>query len=431
MPPETQTAAAPATPPPAPATRADCNAEIRALIQTACLSRDLADHLIDRDASVEDARAAIRHSELAAPRPTVQVIREADQPDAFVRAAGEALYARQHPAHQLSEPARPWAYASTLDLARESLRRARQDATGWNAEETIRRALHTTSDFPALLTEGANRTLREGYDPAEAVLKTVARQTTAKDFRAKTKLQLGEMPLPAKINEHGEYKYGSRAEATESYAIDRYGVIFSISGKALVNDDLGAFTDLTGQAGKGAAEFEAQFLTDLVVGAAGAGPVMADGKPVFHADHGNLASSGAAVDATTLSAARLAMRRQTSLAGRPINVTPTFLLVPPELETKAEQAIAAIQPIESDAVNPFAGKLKLLVEARLTNATRWYLIGDPARFEGLEYAYLQGAEGPQVETRAGFEVDGLEVKVRLDFGAAFLDWRPWYMNAGT
>jgi hypothetical protein len=43
---------------------------------------------------------------------------------------------------------------------------------------------------------------------------------------------------------------------------------------------------------------------------------------------------------------------------------------------------------------------------------------------------LQGSEGPQVTTRAGFEVDGVEIKVSLDFGAAFLDWRSWYKNDG-
>mgnify|MGYP001157463553 CR=1 FL=1 len=39
--------------------------------------------------------------------------------------------------------------------------------------------------------------------------------------------------------------------------------------------------------------------------------------------------------------------------------------------------------------------------------------------------------GPQVETKAGFEVDGMQFKVRLDFGAGYLGWRSWYMNPGA
>ncbi len=100
----------------------------------------------------------------------------------------------------------------------------------------------------------------------------------------------------------------------------------------------------------------------------------------------DLAASGGALSETTLSAARLAMRKQKGLAKRPINVTPKFLIVPLELETTAEKLLASIQATTSGDVNPFAGKLELLVEARLTSTTRWYVTADPAMIEGLEYA---------------------------------------------
>ena len=29
-----------------------------------------------------------------------------------------------------------------------------------------------------------------------------------------------------------------------------------------------------------------------------------------------------------------------------------------------------------------------------------------------------------------FEVDGVQIKVRLDFGGGFVDWRGWQTNAG-
>ncbi|WP_337876393.1 hypothetical protein [Elioraea sp.] len=42
-----------------------------------------------------------------------------------------------------------------------------------------------------------------------------------------------------------------------------------------------------------------------------------------------------------------------------------------------------------------------------------------------------GGEGPQVETKAGWDVDGVEIRIILDFGAGFNDWRGWYANAGA
>jgi hypothetical protein len=55
----------------------------------------------------------------------------------------------------------------------------------------------------------------------------------------------------------------------------------------------------------------------------------------------------------------------------------------------------------------------------------------PGEIDGLEFAYLSGAEGPQVESRSGWDVDGVEIRVILDFGAGFIDHRGWFMNAGA
>jgi hypothetical protein len=58
------------------------------------------------------------------------------------------------------------------------------------------------------------------------------------------------------------------------------------------------------------------------------------------------------------------------------------------------------------------------------------LAAAPELIAGLEFAYLEGAEGPQIDSRAGFDVDGVEIKIRLDFGAGWIDHRGWYRNDG-
>lgn len=119
------------------------------------------------------------------------------------------------------------------------------------------------------------------------------------------------------------------------------------------------------------------------------------------------------------------------LSGELIDVTPRHVLVPPDLETTAEQILTALNPTKAEDTNPFAGKLGIVVEPRLSSTTRWYVAADPATVDGLEYAYLEGEEGVQIETKAGFEVDGVQVKSRLDFGAGFVDHRGWYVNEGS
>ena len=237
-----------------------------------------------------------------------------------------------------------------------------------------------------------------------------------------------------KVNENGEFKSGSIAEGRESYKLDTYGRIFAINRQAIVNDNLGAFSDIGRLFASSSAQFEAQFLVDLLTANNGIGPVMSDNKKLFDAAHGNLAASGAAISDTTLAAARLALRSQKGLDGKtPLDIACKFLVVPAALESSAEKYLASIYPAQAANVNPFAGKLTLIVDPRLDakSATRWYIAADPVLFPSIEYAYLAGNEGVQVESRAGFEVDGLQVRARLDFGAGALDYRGVYANPGA
>jgi len=410
------------------------DAQIRELADLAQLGSEWAEEQIAGDASVEDARAAAMAALEERSRPVASVRSTGadtlDDPDFRARAMGEALYSRVDPSHEPSGPARQYAGLTVPELARETLRARGLSVTGMSASRVIERALHSTSDFPNLLGDGLGRTLRRAYEQAPSGIRMLARQTTARDFRAKHRIQLSAGSELDKVNESGEFKRGTLDEASESYKLDTYGKVFGIARQALVNDDLGAFADLARRLGMGAAAKEAQVMVDLLVANSGAGPTMSDGVALFHADHGNLAGTGAALDETPLTDARAALRKQTGLAGEYITVTPRYLLVPAELETAGEKLLSTIQATKTGDVNPFDG-LTLVVEPRLTVATAFYVIADPAQIDGLEFAYLDGEAGPQIDTRIGFDVDGVEMRVRLDFGAGFVDWRSWYKDPGA
>lgn len=417
-------------------TRAQINAEIRSIARTTGLDDAWANGQIDAEANLDVVRAAAltemqtRSQAAAGIRSTGHNAETLDNPEVRVRAAGEALYARANPGHEISEQARAFVGLGTVDLARETLRHASVSTTGMAPGTVIERALHTTSDFPLILGDAMGRTLREAYQAAPSGLKQVGRQTTARDFRDKHRLQLSEAPRLEKVNESGEFKSGTLAEAKESYRLATYGKIIGITRQALVNDDLGAFNDLARRMGQAAAATEAQLLVDLLVSNSGAGPTMQDGNALFHtAGHKNYAASGAGLALDKLGAGRLAIRKQTGLTGEHISITPRFLLVPAELETTAEALMTQIAATKVGDVNTLAGKFDIVVEPRFESATRWYVVADPATIDGLEYAYLEGEPGVQIETKAGFEVDGVQVKARVDFGAGFVDWRGWYAAA--
>lgn len=413
-------------------TRAQINAEIRSIARTAGMDSDWADAQIDAEADLNEVRAAAltamqersANANLRTARATIGT--DHDAPEVRAERMGEALYARMHPTHELSAPARQYAHLSIAAIASHCLRHNGGRATGLAADTVITRALHSTSDFPLILGDAVNRNLRRAYDTAPSGVRPLARQTTHRDFRDKHMPSMGPASDLEKVNEAGEFKSGTIEEARESYRIETFGKIFGISRQALINDDLGAFASIPKRMGIAARAFENAALVSMIT----SNPLMADAKGVFHADHTNVSTHEVPpavlpLDAATLSAARLAMRRQTGLSGELIDVTPRYLLVAPELETEAEKLLAEITAAKTEDVNPF-GKLTLLTDPRLTDPDQFYLAADPATVDGLEYAYLEGAPGPQIETKAGFEVDGMQVKVRLDFGAGWIDYRGWH-----
>lgn len=425
-------------PPPAPQTRAAVNQQIRAIGATMGLGHDFSDPLIDADATIEQAQASaiaeVGRRRTTAPVAHAAVITSNDDPAIVVRRMAEATYARANPAHRMEEAARPYYGMSCVDMARTILQLRSVTTMGRSAAEVIDLALrmggmHTTSDFPTIFADTANRVLQGRYATVPSVLKKVARQTTAKDFRAKTTVKAQHNVTLEKVAEAGEYKYGSFLEGKESYKIDTFGKIVAISRQALINDDLGAFTDIAGQLGQAAGQFEAQFLVDLLQSNGGNGPVMDDGKALFHVDHGNKSVSPAAPSETTLQQGWNAIRMTVGLNGQIIGLSAKYV-VSGLYDLTLAQLLAQVHATTTADVNTMAGRLESLDEVRITG-NRWYMFADPAVQPSFEYAYLLGQEGPQTETQAGWNVDGVEVKVRLDFGAGFTDYRGVYMNPGA
>lgn len=412
----------------------ETRAAIRSIATTAGLDSAWADSQIDSGADLTAARSAAFEAmaqRSAAPIRTATVGASGDDPAAIHARQVEALSARMMGTAP-TDAARPFMQMGLVDYARDALSRSGTVGVAMmGREELLQRAMHTVSDFPELLTGAGNRVLADAYKRAESPVKQLARQRTAADFRPLSTLKVGNFTKLEKLTEAGEIKTLSTAEAKEGYSLETFGGIFSLSRKAIINDDLGAFARWGEMMGQAAAETEAGQLLALLTANAGAGVTMGDGKALFHADHGNLAASGAILDILALDEARQAMRTQKMQDGKtPVNVVPRFLLVSPALELAAEKLLASIQPNTTADVNPFGGKLSLLVEPRLTG-NGWYLFGDPTTAPVLEYAYLSSAQGPQLSSRDGWEVLGREFRVTLDFGAGATDHRGAYRNAGA
>jgi hypothetical protein len=403
------------------------------------LKRAQADDLVKRGVAIDDARREILDT-LATTADETRVFAQAASPmggrdERVTRreaVAGALLHRHSPTLFPLAEPAREYRGLTLIELAREFLASAGVNVRGLSRDEIATRALHSTSDFPEVLAAVTGKTLRQAYDAYPRTYVPFCRQVLATDFKAMHRVQLGEAPQLVKVNEGGEFKRGTLAEGRESYRVETYGRVVAVTRQVLINDDLDAFTRIPAMYGTAIATLE----SDVVWGIILANAAMSDSVALFHQTHGNLANPATALSVTAIGAARAAMARQTGLDKKTIlNVRPAYLIVPASLELAAEQLVAQnLVPAQTANVVPSSIRtLMPISEPRLDAAslTAWYLAANPAQIDTIEYAYLEGQQGAYIETRNGFDVDGVEIKCRLDFGAKAIDWRGLYRNPGA
>jgi hypothetical protein len=414
--------------------------------------RDLAADMVTRGLTIDAVRAEVlaklTEQSRSQPnqRPHITITR--DQGDTIRQSVEAAILLRASPtALPANDPgrelARGWRGMSLLEMGRTFLEDTQgvrlrgmsrfELATrllGLDSLGTRAIGLNSTSDFANVLANVINKRLRNAYEIAPQNWKKIGRQSNNPDFKQKSVVQLSSAPIFKQVAEGAEFSYGGLTDGAEKYALATYGRIIAVTRQTLINDDLGAFDRLPMMLGRQAAELEAKTFWAILT----ANAAMSDTVALFHANHGNLGSASAVVEAGLTEAKKL-MRKQKSLTAKaadaePLNLTPRYLIVSPDKEIEAAKMLTAVLATQTSTVNVFAGTLELIVEARITGNT-WYLSADPALIDTIEYAYLEGEEGLYTEQRIGFEVDGIEIKGRVDFAAKAIDWRGLFMNPGA
>jgi len=418
-------------------------AAIQALGDRFGLERAFVDDLIARGAGLSEVRSAVLdklaerdargagHSQISMP---------AGGLDATVtrrEAIAEALLHRAQPnAFELTDRAREYRGMRLLDVARDCLETAGVRTRGMTSGEiayaaTRAAGLHSTSDFPLILANVAGKRLRQAYATTPRTFQRWARGITATDFKPMFPTQIGNFPALKQVMEGAEFSYGTISEGRESYQLATYGRIVALTRQAIINDDLRAFDRAIASAGQRAADLESAIVYNVLI----ANAPLADNIALFHADHGNLGTASV-IDEAALSEAWEKMAQQKDLNGEEyIDNRPRFILVPPgQRSIEARKMVAAVTAAKAADVNAFTGSLEIVEEPRLFvigGPQPWYLAADPNLVDTVEYAHLEGQMEPFTDQRSGFEVDGVEFKVRHDFAAKALDYRGLYKNAGA
>jgi len=300
----------------------------------------------------------------------------------------------------------------------------------------------STSDFPSILENIANKALMGGFAQSAATYRQWCYIDSVSDFKSKSLLNLSNLTTFDVVPEGDDFPLVTLTEQKETVQAVTRGAIIRFTRQAVINDDLGAFTRapmLMGMAANRTINKAA--VTTLLLNEA----MAYDSVAMFHADHANLLTTSAYAPTTTAKA-KLAlnklknqMRLQTGLEGEILDLQPEIVLCGPTAEDYVLEALSDVTSTEeSRTPNRGIRGLTAVVEPQLENtnisgnsATALHVFANQMIAPGIVVAFLDGQEGPYLERRNDFDSDGFDTKVRNDFGVGKNDHRGIQKSTGV
>lgn len=397
-------------------------------ISAMCRNFDISpDEYIKDGMTVEAARAAVM-DQLAAKRKPISVCVTMDEGDKFRAAAMDGLALRagvsvEKPANGADN----YREKSLMRLAEECLERdGISGVRHMQNEEILQRAMTGTGAFPGILSNVAHKSMAAAYQTAPTTFQFWTARGTNTDFKEATRYRISEADELEKLTEEGEFKHAEVTEASAKTSVTTYGRSFSITRKAIINDDLGALSRIPALYGAAARRGINKLVYEILT----TNPTI-EGAALFHNTHGNLASG--AINVENLGKAQAKMARQKNIGGKEsLNIQPAFLIVPPELRVTAAQLISSlVDPTKANATpNPFANELTVVADPELSDADEWYLAAAPGILPCIEVTYLNGQEQPKMESAVQFDTLGIKWRIYLDFGVNLIDYRGLLKSTG-
>lgn len=333
---------------------------------------------------------------------------------------------------------------SMSEIARAVLAQSGVRNAGTNKVQLFGMAMtHADSDFPSILENIANKSLQAGWDEALVTYQVWASQGTLPDFKLSGRPALEAFPYLDLNIPGAEIKHATISDTGESIQLMSYANLFSITRQALINDDVGAFSQIPATMGEAARATVNWLAYQPLIN----NPLMSDGVALFAAGHSNLGTAaGPSTDSVdemrTLIATQSAIG--TDAAGtandgktaRTIGARLGYLIggVSNEgaMRTVMEsQFYVDYSNVDANIPNHVRGAATVVADPIFdgsANPSYWY---GAATRRTVEVAFLDGNTSPYLESMQGWSVDGVEYKVRIDVGVSPLDYRGLVRNPWT
>ncbi len=302
--------------------------------------------------------------------------------------------------------------------------------TPGNLREVLQASFSTVS-LPGIFSNTANKFLLEGFNYAEQAWTSISSRRSVNDFKQVTSYRLTDDMKFELIPKGGEIPHGKLGEESFTNQVKTWGKMFSLTREDIINDDLSALNAVPRLLGTGAGDaLNERFWT-----------VWQDDASFFSSGNNNyITGAGTTLQVSQLNALNLKFMKQTKPNGRPLGLTPTILLVPPELWGTALELMTSTNFNTGGAAtdtkvpdrNIWANRFQIVVSAYLTSATAWWLLSDPQRLSAIEVAFLNGVTSPTTDTaEVDFNKLGIQMRAYMDFDMSKQDYRAGAKSKGA
>lgn len=290
----------------------------------------------------------------------------------------------------------------------------------------FRESLETTSLANVLGDSIARRMIADYRDMGQwDVWRNACERVPLNDFRTNERTRFGGYgDLPVVAQGAAYVALASPTDEKATYAPAKRGGTEDLTRELIKNDDVGAIRRIPIQLSRSAKRTLCKFVMDFVR----TNPTLYDSVAFFHATHANLGS--AALDATTLAAARLRMKKQAELnSAARISIGPKFLWVPDDLEEAAVNLFNKNTNLDKTFVQALS--LAVMPVPYWTDANDWSISADPMDIPGIEIGFVDGAEEPALFVQdmpnvgSMFSNDKLTYKIRHEYGGQVKEYRGW------
>jgi phage major head subunit gpT-like protein len=280
----------------------------------------------------------------------------------------------------------------------------------------------STLSIPNVLSNVANKFLLDGFQEMPSEWRSISKIVPVNDFKTHTFVRLLDDLAFEEVGSGGELTHGTLADATMTAQAYTYGRMLAITRQQIINDDLGALSDVPRRLGRAAAQkFNSLYWTKFLA---------ADN--FFHSSNGNVMDGAA--DMTTAGLAHglqvfRAQRSSTADGSKLIGGKPAILLVPPALEISARALLTSTGFVTGanttiPSGNPFANLAQLVVVDQIAASEGgsdiiWYFFRAPGFAPAMLVAALNGRVEPTVETAdADFATLGIQMRGYCDVGVS-------------